>query len=276
MIELEELKNWQIAFWDKVNGMTYQQIANKHNVSVNTVGQWQNRYFSKITVHGLKNSMYDNWDCIDNVQGDTGQDNNDIDDTGLLIPIKREVSLVDIQEVLSDKAYQDLEPRQREFVDEYMLNGHNATNAYLKAYKCSRSSANPLGSRLLAVDSVAHVIAVKMAERASATHVDLEYLILKVKSVLDRCMQAEPVMVFDKINKRYEIVRDENGCAVYRFDSKGSLVATEQLAKLTGLLSQINQHLTINQSVDSQTSEQNQVRFKELLAKIQGDAIDIK
>lgn len=54
------------------------------------------------------------------------------------------------------------------------------------------------------------------------------------KAIYDRCMQAEPVMQWDPVAKTMVPVRDENGNAVYQFDSTGANRAMENIAKNKG------------------------------------------
>lgn len=266
----ETVQKYTLAYKDYKAGVKYKDIAVKYGVSITTVKKWYARYWrDKKETESTAGDMRETNSRQDNI--DKG--NSIINDSELPIPVKREVSLTDIQEVLSDKAYQDLEEKQRQFVDDYIFT-KNARQSYLKVYKCSPGSASELGTRLLKRVDIARIIEIKQAERASKAHVDLEFSLEKAKSILARCMQAEPVMTFNKQDKRYEVVRDDNGCAVYQFDSKGALGALDLIAKITGQ-NVIKQQIDIHQTIDDQTTEQNKARFKELMAKIEANTIDV-
>jgi phage terminase small subunit len=53
--------------------------------------------------------------------------------------------------------------KQRAFINEYMINGHNATKAYKKAYPDCKSGHKQNGSRLLTNDDILKTIAGLMA-----------------------------------------------------------------------------------------------------------------
>lgn len=53
--------------------------------------------------------------------------------------------------------------KQQAFINEYMINGHNASKAYKKAYPKVRSGWNAHSARLMAKDSIKKVIAGLMA-----------------------------------------------------------------------------------------------------------------
>lgn len=44
-------ENWELAYEDYTNGMKYKEIAEKYNVTLNTVKSWKTRHWNKIGVH---------------------------------------------------------------------------------------------------------------------------------------------------------------------------------------------------------------------------------
>ena len=47
-------ENWELAYEDYTNGMKYKEIAEKYNVTLNTVKSWKTRHWNKIGVHTKK------------------------------------------------------------------------------------------------------------------------------------------------------------------------------------------------------------------------------
>jgi len=71
------------------------------------------------------------------------------------------------------------------------------------------------------------------AKRRLATEVDDVWITQKFKEILDRCMQAQPVMRYDY--DRGEMVQaTQDGQLLYTFDSAGAIRAAENLAKHIG------------------------------------------
>ncbi|WP_041137859.1 phage terminase small subunit [Beduini massiliensis] len=44
-------ENWELAYEDYLNGLKYKDIAEKYNVSINTVKSWKTRYWNKKSMH---------------------------------------------------------------------------------------------------------------------------------------------------------------------------------------------------------------------------------
>ena len=75
-----------------------------------------------------------------------------------------------------------------------------------------------------------------MAEkRRQETEVDDIWITQKFKEILNRCMQARPVMEFDPVERRMRQAQDEEtGELLFTFDSAGAIKAAENLAKHIG------------------------------------------
>ncbi|NFO86095.1 phage portal protein [Clostridium botulinum] len=127
-------QNYDLAEEDYINGMKYKEIAEKYNVSINTVKSWKTRYKwckDKKSMH-TKNKKV----CTQNKSGASIKKNKENSKD----PIADEVKEVMENEELNDK--------QRLFCVIY-AKCMNATKAYLKAYKCTYETAMVNGSNLL-------------------------------------------------------------------------------------------------------------------------------
>lgn len=108
-----------------MNGMKYKDIAEKYNVSINTVKSWKQRYsWNKKSVHTKQKKV-----CIQNNKKERIKE-----------PIAKEVKQVLENTELTDK--------QRLFCL-YYSKSFNATQSYLKAYGCSYETAMVKGSEML-------------------------------------------------------------------------------------------------------------------------------
>lgn len=116
------------------------------------------------------------------------------------------------------------------FCVEYLVDLNAAHAAARVGY--TKKSAVYAGYKLLKVPEVKAEIAKLMEERKVRTLVTSDYVILGLKEVAERCLQAKPKMEFDKEEKVYVQQRDENsGELLYEFDSSGANRALELLGK---------------------------------------------
>ena len=128
-------QNYELAEEDYINGMKYKEIAEKYNVSINTVKSWKTRYKwckDKKGMHTKSKKV-----CTQNKKSAGTKKNNEC---GIKEPIADEVKEVMENEELTDK--------QRLFCIFYSK-CFNATKAYLKAYTCTYETANAEGYKLL-------------------------------------------------------------------------------------------------------------------------------
>lgn len=128
-------QNYELAEEDYMNGMKYKDIAEKYNVSLNTVKSWKTRYKwckDKKGVH-TKNKKV----CTQN-KNSTGAKKNSKDDM--------EESIADeVKEVLENT---ELNEKHRLFAVIYSKR-FNATKAYQQVYHCTYESAMVNGCLLL-------------------------------------------------------------------------------------------------------------------------------
>lgn len=117
--------DYELAENDYIKGMKYKDIAEKYNVSINTVKSWKTRYkWSRDGVHTDKKV------CTQKKK----------DASKKIEPISEEV-----KEVLENT---NLTDKERLFCF-YYIKYFNATKAYQKAYGCDYITANTNGPRLL-------------------------------------------------------------------------------------------------------------------------------
>ncbi|WP_321833857.1 terminase small subunit [Clostridium butyricum] len=128
-------QNYELAEEDYINGMKYKEIAEKYNVSINTVKSWKTRYKwckDKKGMHTKSKKV-----CTQNKKSTGAKKNNECD---IKEPIADEVKEVMENEELTDK--------QRLFCVIY-AKCLNATKAYQKIYKCTYETAMVNGCKLL-------------------------------------------------------------------------------------------------------------------------------
>ena len=135
-----------------------------------------------------------------------------------------------------------LTPKQAMFVIEY-LKDMNGTQAAIRA-GYSEKTAQEIASENLAKPIIQEAIQEQMDARAGRAMITADWVLNSMRKVAERCLQAQPVMYFDKVSKKMkqqmEIVIDENGnekkVGVYAFDSQGANKALENLGKNLKLL----------------------------------------
>ena len=111
-----------------------------------------------------------------------------------------------------------LTPKQKRFVSEYLID-LNATQAAIRA-GYSKDTAEVQGPRLLGNVRVQAAIAEATEQREKRTQITQDYVLNGIKSLVERCIQAEPVR--DK---------EGNGTGEYRFDAFAALKGYELLGK---------------------------------------------
>lgn len=131
-----------------------------------------------------------------------------------------------VLEILRDLGLH-LPEKRRRFVEEYLID-RNGTQAAIRA-GYSPKSATEQASSLLRIPNVAAVVEEASKETSEACAITAEYVLTSLKAVADRCMQATPVMVFSREGPVQKI--DEDGNAVWEFDSQGANKALELLGK---------------------------------------------
>lgn len=126
-----------------------------------------------------------------------------------------------------------LTAKQSAFCEEYLID-LNGTQAAIRA-GYSPDSATSTASELLTYPNVRARIEILRGIRSQKTGIDAEYVIKSLQNVAERCQQQTPVMKWDYDAKAMMAVLDENGNAVYEFDSNGANKALELLGKHLGI-----------------------------------------
>lgn len=111
-----------------------------------------------------------------------------------------------------------LTDKQRIFVAEYIVN-LNATKAAIKA-GYSQKTASRIGPELLGKTCVQAAIQEALKAREKRTGITADYVLTRLQTVVERCMQSEPVY-----DRKGEPTGD------YQFDSSGANRALELLGK---------------------------------------------
>ncbi len=134
------------AYKDYCKGMKYKDIADKYNVSLNTVKSWKRRQWEDIEkgVQPKKKSVH------------TKRTLKETDD----VPMEVEL----LPEEIETLANESLTEKQRLFCL-YYVRWFNATKAYQKAYECDYTTAMVNGCKLLSNPKIqAHIQSIKDAK----------------------------------------------------------------------------------------------------------------
>jgi phage terminase small subunit len=148
-------------------------------------------------------------------------------------PIEDALDLIE-KEMEKSETTDSLTPRQAAFVLEY-LKERNATQAAIRA-GYSINTAQQIGSENLSKPVIKAAINEQLRARARRSLITADSILADMHRLAQRCMQAEPVMVFDKIKGEWKHLGEDIGEPVYQFDSQGANKALENLARNQKLL----------------------------------------
>lgn len=132
-----------------------------------------------------------------------------------------------------------LTAKQQRFVEEYLID-LNATQAAIRA-GYSEKTANEQGSRLLANVSISEAIQEAQNKRAERTEITQDYVLNNIKSVVERCMQAEAVFNRDGSPLLIENA-DGDWVPAFAFKEVGALKGLELLGKHLGMFKDKVEH----------------------------------
>src|SRR5436190_3999556 len=126
-----------------------------------------------------------------------------------------------------------LTAKQQRFCEEYLID-LNATQAAIRA-GYSEKTAMEQGYQLLQKTSVQGSIQECQKKLSEKTELTTEWVLNRFRDISNRCVQAVPVMVFDKELKCMVQATTENDqgeeVGIWTFDSSGANKATEMIAK---------------------------------------------
>jgi phage terminase small subunit len=135
-------------------------------------------------------------------------------------------------------ANKPLEPKQRRFVDEYLVD-LNATQAAIRA-GYSRRTAEQIGYENLRKPVIAAAVEAAQAARAERLGVSQDYVVDNLTEIVERCMQRAPVMARDA--KGMAQTTDAEGRHVWQFDARGALGGLNLLGKHLGMFAERVEH----------------------------------
>jgi len=135
--------------------------------------------------------------------------------------------------------------KQAKFIEEY-LKHPNAKEAAIAA-GFSAKSAKERGYQLLQIPEISEEIKKRQAEISEKTGIDKAWVLNRFKEISDRCMTAEPVMIFD--GEQWI----ESG--EYKFDSSGANKATEMIGKHIGFFEADNAQKAPKVNIEALSNE---------------------
>lgn len=141
-----------------------------------------------------------------------------------------------------------LTDKQEAFVNEYIVD-LNATQAAIRA-GYSEASARQIASDMLSKHDIQSRIGELKAARAQRTEISADFILTGLKEVAERCLQRVPVMEWDYENRAMRQKTDENGNAMWEFDSTGANRAFELLGKHVGIFEKDNKQKQLTITVN--------------------------
>jgi phage terminase small subunit len=141
-----------------------------------------------------------------------------------------------------------LTDKQKRFCDEYLID-LNATAAYKRAgYIAEGNSAEVNANRLLRNAKVKEYIDSKQKKLEVKTELTAQWVLDNLKTVVERCMMAEPVMI--RVGNHME----ESG--EYTFQAPGANRALELIGKHLGMFTdKIDINADMNIKIEGQVKE---------------------
>lgn len=151
--------NYELAEQFYIAGMKYKEIAEKYNVSINTVKSWKTRY-------GWQKSVHTNDKKVCTQKRDYSV-------------VRKEAAVTEVEDVLENM---DLTDKQQLFCL-YFIKCFNATKAYQKAYGCSYNTAAVEGCRLLKNPKIKDLIRTMKQERFTKDYLTQEDIFQKYMDI---------------------------------------------------------------------------------------------
>lgn len=151
--------NYELAEQDYIADMKYKEIAEKYNVSINTVKSWKTRY-------GWQKSVHTNDKKVCTQKRDYSV-------------VRKEAAVTEVEDVLENM---DLTDKQQLFCL-YFIKCFNATKAYQKAYGCSYNTAAVEGCRLLKNPKIKDLIRTMKQERFTKDYLTQEDIFQKYMDI---------------------------------------------------------------------------------------------
>lgn len=118
-----------------------------------------------------------------------------------------------------------LSAKQQRFCEEYLID-LNATQAAIRA-GYSQKTANRIASENLSKLDIQEYIQERQQALSDKLNLSQEWVLERLKSISDRCMQAEAVLVW--------VDGEQVPSGEFKFDSSGANKATELIGKHLGM-----------------------------------------
>lgn len=133
-----------------------------------------------------------------------------------------------------------LTDKQKRFCEEYLVD-LNATQAAIRA-GYSEKTARQTASENLSKPDIQDTIAELRKNVSDKLNIDIQWVLQRFADISNRCMTAEPVMIFDGESWV------ESG--EYKFDSSGANKATEMIGKHLGFFENDNKQKNPDGKID--------------------------
>lgn len=186
------MEKWELAYKDRQQGMKYKDIAEKYDVSINTVKAWKSRKWNKL------------------------EQTSDPPLNKVAHKKEKGCTQEKLQPVIDND---DLTEQQKMFCLFY-LQHFNATKAYQQAYQCDYNTANANGSRLLVKASVKDELRNLKAELQQEQYFTVQDIIADYAKQWKA--DINDVITSDRkrtkaVDGKGQLVKDENGEQVYLY-----------------------------------------------------------
>lgn len=124
-----------------------------------------------------------------------------------------------------------------------LLDTDSLSDAYRKVYSTAKKTPKTIHEAASRLANNPKIVARLMELRAPAlekANVTVEYIVNNLVELVERCMQKAPVLV--RQGSRMVQLKNEKGCDVWQFDSKGANSALATLARYKGMLTDKVEH----------------------------------
>jgi monomeric isocitrate dehydrogenase len=124
----------------------------------------------------------------------------------------------------------------KRFADKYFETLNASKSAVYAGY--SENSSRQQAYELLQRDDIQEYLEKLREQEADNAGISRKWIVERFKSISDRCIQAEPVMI--RVGKEMVQATDEEGRGIFMFDSNGANTATAHLGKILGVFEKDN------------------------------------
>lgn len=127
-------------------------------------------------------------------------------------------------------AYDSLKPWEQQFIDYYVANAStpNATAA-VRAVRPNVARPDVMATKLMKREDIQSAIMERMTRRRELIELDEKWVLDRLRKVVDRCMQVEPVM--SRGEQTFTQTEDGELALAYTFDAAGANKALELIGK---------------------------------------------